>query len=97
MANSMNKFSNIRNQNKQLYIDEDPIGEMTDETDPNFQKQTNEELYEEDGNQEAEEEENDSQSEYYEALGAGADQITKSMPNVPLYQQRQNQQYDRPQ
>ena len=58
---------------------------MTDETDPNFPKQTNEE-YEEDNQEAEEQEENDSQSEYYEAIGAPADQITKSMPNVPVYQ-----------
>lgn len=70
----MNKFTSIRNNNEQLYIDEDPIGEMTDETDPNFPKSTNEEVYEDDANQEVEDQEdNDSQSEYYEAMGAGMD------------------------
>jgi hypothetical protein len=64
---------------------------MTDETDPNFPKQTNEEVFEDEANQEVEEQEdNDSQSEYYEAMGTNVDQITKSMPNVPVYQGRPN-------
>ena len=61
-------------------IDEDPIGEITYETDLN-QPKTNEE-YDDDGNNEdGDQESNGSQSEYYEAMGM--DNITKSMPNVP--------------
>ena len=58
---------------------------MTDETDPNFPKQTNEEVYDDENNEGDEQEDNDSQSEYYEAIGANNDQMTKSMPNVPIY------------
>lgn len=68
---------------------------MTDETDPNFPKQTNEEVYDEENQEAEEQEENDSQSEYYEAMGAPIDQITKSMPNVPVYQQRHGMQMER--
>ena len=61
MSNSMkyhDKFTNNKNYNEQLYIEEDPIGEITDETDP---KQTHEEGYDDEGNQEADEQEdNDS-------------------------------------
>ena len=81
------KFTNNKNYQNES-IDEDPIGESTDETDPNFPKQTNEEVYDDEGqNENDEQEDNDSQSEYYEAMGAGIDQITKSMPNVPVYNQ----------
>ena len=46
---------------------------MTDETDPNFPKQTNEEVYDEENQDAEDQDENDSQSEYYEAMGAPVD------------------------
>ena len=45
-------------QNEQLYVDDDP--EITDETDPNFLKQTNEEDEDEGQNENDDQEDNDS-------------------------------------
>lgn len=76
---SVNQKYNNQNEN---YIDEDAIGEITDETDANQHKIPEEMIFEDDGQNEplVEDEDQDSQSEYFEAMNAGINQITKSMP-----------------